>query len=818
MAALTVGELIGRIRADDSPMRLGLANAQLRMRAFRRDVESQLREINYQFREQDWSGMLRRAIPQLRAFAQGLGRIAGHAAPLGRVALSIGRIGALAGSAIPMAAGLVATLANIAPAAAVAVSGFIAMRLAAGALKLGMVGVDDAMKAALDPEQAEEFEKALKKLAPNAQAFARQVKALAPEFKKLQQSVQNKLFEGLAEDLKAVGKAVLPTLRKNLEASAVSLNFMARGAAAAAVELGKNGVLDKALKGANAGLAQLTEAPGQVVTALGQIGAAAGPSFAKLAAAGGGALDKLSAKLTKSFESGGMQKAIEQAIHLAGELAGVFGNVLKIVGSVFGAAQASGGGFIAVLKDITGQMAKAFASKEVQKGLQAIFGVMAQVGASVGPILISLLKSLGKLFEVLGPPIERLVKHLGTGLLKIADALGPVVVELGKAFGVLVDACLPLVDVAGDLIAAALPILTPLFKALGDTIKAMAPFVAALAQAAAQLLMPVLQAVAQVLPQLLPPFIDLMNRIFPMLTDAIVGLTPSLGEMGVALAGLLVAAAPLIVKIIELALAVATRLIPVIGPLIALMTRLTSGTLAGLADFITRYVIPAVQALVALMRGDFSGALEHVKTLGRNLTEDLVRNFNSLKDRGVRAFNDLSAWASRTFREMGQSLLRSISEKTNEAVAFFRGLPGRLRGALGDPNSLLYGAGRAILRGFISGITSMVGELRSQLSSITSMIPDLKGPPAKDARLLRPAGRLLMGGLMGGIASQVPALQRQLGGITTSLPGMAMGPGAGAGGASGRPIVIELHGPALKDLIRDEVAIGGGNVQVVYGR
>ncbi|TXS22613.1 hypothetical protein EAO71_24230 [Streptomyces sp. ms191] len=821
MAALNVGELIGRIRADDSPMRLGLANAQLRMRGFRRDMESQLREINHQFREQDWGGMFRRGLTQMRAFGQGLGRVAQHAAPLGRVAMSIGKIGALAGSAIPMVAGLVATLANIAPAAAVAVSGFIAMRLAAGALKLGMVGVDDAMKSALDPEQAEEFEKALKKLAPNAQAFARQVKAMAPELKALQQSVQNKLFDGFATDLKGLGKSVLPIFRKHLEASAVSLNFMGRGAAAAAIELGKNGVLDKALKGANDGLAQLTEAPGQIVTALGQIGAAAGPSFAKLAAAGGGALDKLSAKLTKAFESGAMQKAIERAISLIGDLATVAGNVFKIIGSVFGAAEASGGGMLGVLKEITGQLAKAFASPQIQKGLRAIFGVMAQVGASVGPILVSLLMSLGRLFEVLGPPVERLVKHLGDGLLKIADALGPVVVELGKAFGILVDACLPLVDVAGDLIAAALPILTPLFKALGDTIKAMAPFVAALAQAAAQLLMPVLQAVAQVLPQLLPPFIDLLNRIFPMLTDAIVELTPSLGEMGVALAELLVAAAPLIVKMIELALAVGTRLIPVIGPLIAVMAKLTSGALAVLADFITRYVIPAVQALVALLRGDFSGALEHVKTIGRNMAEDLIRNFLSLKERSGRALNDLSAWASRTFREMGQSLVRSIAQKTGEAVAFFRGLPGRIRGALGDPNSLLYGAGRAILRGFISGITSMVGELRSRLSSITSMIPDLKGPPEKDAKLLTPAGRSVMRGFMGGISSQLPALQRQLGGITTSLPGMAMGPmsaGATGGATAGRPIVIELHGPGLRDVIRDMVQVGGGDVQVVLGR
>lgn len=78
-------------------------------------------------------------------------------------------------------------------------------------------------------------------------------------------------------------------------------------------------------------------------------------------------------------------------------------------------------------------------------------------------------------------------------------------------------------------------------------------------------------------------------------------------------------------------------------------------------------------------------------------------------------------------------------------------------------------------------------------------------------------------GFQRGIAAQVPLLQRQLAAVTTSLPGTAMDVGAyggaAAGGAASQPIVIELRGPGLKDVISDIVQVSGfGNVQVAFGQ
>ena len=81
-------------------------------------------------------------------------------------------------------------------------------------------------------------------------------------------------------------------------------------------------------------------------------------------------------------------------------------------------------------------------------------------------------------------------------------------------------------------------------------------------------------------------------------------------------------------------------------------------------------------------------------------------------------------------------------------------LPGKAVSALGNLGGTLYHAGATLLKGFINGIKDAIPSLNSVLDGITGLIPIHKGPPERDARLLRPAGRLIMGGLMAGISDR----------------------------------------------------------------
>ncbi len=96
----------------------------------------------------------------------------------------------------------------------------------------------------------------------------------------------------------------------------------------------------------------------------------------------------------------------------------------------------------------------------------------------------------------------------------------------------------------------------------------------------------------------------------------------------------------------------------------------------------------------------------------------------------------------------------------------------------------LFAAGKSILQGLLDGIKDKIDDLKSLLQGVTSLIPDWKGPMAKDRRLLYPTGQAIMGGLESGMASQFGSLESTLAGLTAALPGMAAqgGDGADAGG------------------------------------
>jgi hypothetical protein len=110
------------------------------------------------------------------------------------------------------------------------VPGAIAVAGAAMAtFKIGVSGVGDALGAV--GEDADKFNEAIKDLAPNAQAFVKEVRNLRGDWKDLQQTVQNELFAGFGEDVKRLGGTYIPALKMGLSGIAASMNSMGRYAA-----------------------------------------------------------------------------------------------------------------------------------------------------------------------------------------------------------------------------------------------------------------------------------------------------------------------------------------------------------------------------------------------------------------------------------------------------------------------------------------------------------------------------------------------------------------------------------------------------------
>lgn len=172
---------------------------------------------------------------------------------------------------------------------------------------------------------------------------------------------------------------------------------------------------------------------------------------------------------------------------------------------------------------------------------------------------------------------------------------------------------------------------------------------------------------------------------------------------------------------------------------------------------------------------------------------NVVTWFSRLPGRAAGAVSRLWGAMAGAFSAAAAGARARATSLVNGAIAVLRTLPGRagdqarrvrsaVVGAFGNAGSWLVNAGRRIISGLISGVRGMIGSLRDQFNSITSMIPDWKGPAERDAVLLKPAGASVMDGFMAGVESRISGLRSQLAGITSDIPGMAM---AGAPSASG---------------------------------
>lgn len=766
------------------------APATTAIRQFTRDANGRLRDVNGRFVRtgDDISRNLTRAAGGGDRFSlslRGLTNIASSAgAVLGRVGLGLGKVGAAAGTAAPLLAGIVTTLQNVAPAGAVAVTGMLAVQQASVAIKLGMVGVQDAVTAAFDTSEdgAKKFDEALKKLAPNARAFALQVRELQPAFQKLQQGVQNRLFAGFDKELKGLSSAALPVVRKNLNETASTLNKMALGASTAARTLATDGTLGKAMSGANKGLSNLRTIPGQVVTALGQLAAAGSPAFDRLTAGAAGAATKISGKLSKAFKSGALQNAVDAAVGLLKDLGTVAANVFSTLGNIMAPVQAAGGGLVGVLVEITGALKTATGTQAFQSAISSVASVMATLARTVGPLLGQALAAIGPIFIELGPPVERLITALGAGLSPIIVGLGPVLAAAADAVGILIDAVSPLLPIAGELIASLLPPLVPLLLTVGDIFAQAAPLVQLLATALQDALQPVLAQLPALIEPLAAHFSTMASEVFPILAKTAVALAPSLLQIGQAFGQVLVASGPLIAALSQLTVQLLPALLPLLTPLINTVVALASALAGQLASTMTNLVVPALQLVSNLLRGDFSAAWNSLKTLvsgvAAHFTGTLSRIasvvgsiLRGIVDRFTWLYNvlignsiipDLVRGIVGWFGKLASLILgplerfrSSVVDRFTAVVNWARGFPGRMVSALASLGGQLVSLASSALSRFrnavVAGGNSAVAWIRGLPGRILSGLGSLGG-------LLYGAGQALIQGMINGVRSAAGSL------------------------------------------------------------
>lgn len=196
---------------------------------------------------------------------------------------------------------------------------------------------------------------------------------------------------------------------------------------------------------------------------------------------------------------------------------------------------------------------------------------------------------------------------------------------------------------------------------------------------------------------------------------------------------------------------VISTVVGVISGIIQVWTSALSGDWQGVWDGIKQIV----SSVWSGIQGVISGALNIVKgyiTYAMGVISGI--------------FSGVWSSISSTVSGAWSGITSAISSGVSSAISTISSLPGRALSALGNLGSLLIGAGRSLIQGFINGISQMIGSVKSTLGSLTSSLTSWKGPADYDAILLTPAGRLVIDGFIRGLESRYGAVRRSLGALT----------------------------------------------------
>ncbi|MFJ3775222.1 hypothetical protein ACIPX0_26350 [Streptomyces sp. NPDC090075] len=461
--------------------------------------------------------------------------------------------------------------------------------------------------------------------------------------------------------------------------------------------------------------------------------------------------------------------------------------------------------------------------------VQLLGGALTQAFQTLAPVVEQLVPivgdMLGQAFSFLStllPPVAAIFQQILQAAMPLAsafmDALAPILPVLADALGQVLSALQPLIATALKIISA---VITPLLPMLSEVIQSVLPPLADAVTRVVEALQPFLEALLSVVNFLMPILVPVIQFIVELLAGALVA---AINGVGLVLEGLkeyFVGIWEYVSGWFQLFLDLFTGNWDQLG---ADLKRIWDGivdmlhgvwdVILGALEFFFNVGILGTagkalkglgtlfkagwEAVAALFKGAIDGltgtfrffmtglkglAGDGIKAVGKFFSDGwsaitgyfrlffsgakqlVLDGLSAMKKFFVDGWNSIRTTASAKLN----ALVTTISEWIGKAATTVSGLPGKAKAALGSLGSTLKNAGIELIRGFISGISSMFGSVKSKLGDLTSKLTDWKGPLPKDKVLLYNAGKVIIQGLIKGLESQYDNVKKSLQGLTDQI-------------------------------------------------
>ena len=188
-----------------------------------------------------------------------------------------------------------------------------------------------------------------------------------------------------------------------------------------------------------------------------------------------------------------------------------------------------------------------------------------------------------------------------------------------------------------------------------------------------------------------------------------------------------------------------------------------------------------IMAVMQALNGDWSGAWETIKGVGETIWNGLVNAGKIIFDGFAQILSNIwetiKSVASSAWETLKASVLSIIvglvSGAQNTWNTMSNAVSSLVSNVTGFFNQLwnidLYGAGQAILQGFLNGLQSMWSSITDFVGGIAGWIRDHKGPIEYDRKLLIPAGNAIMGSLDNGLKDGFKDVKKTVGGMAGEI-------------------------------------------------
>jgi TP901 family phage tail tape measure protein len=245
--------------------------------------------------------------------------------------------------------------------------------------------------------------------------------------------------------------------------------------------------------------------------------------------------------------------------------------------------------------------------------------------------------------------------------------------------------------------------------------------------------------------------------------------------------GVIKAAWNLIVQVVKLGIAMVQFTIASVLKVIEIVVRTVWGAISKFLTTIWNAIKSVASAVWNAIKAYFVGVFNTIKsitlTVWNAVRNAVIAAINAVKGPVMAAVNAVKSAVSTAWNavksvsvSIWNGLVSVVSGPINRVLSVVSSVVGKIRGVFAGAGKWLYNAGRDIIQGLLNGIESLINAVTGKLKWLTDHIPKVKGPEAKDKRLLRPSGRWIMEGFVDELDKGVNNALALLSNATGMLP------------------------------------------------